>query len=354
MDEKSGSVLQDISGNGYNGTLISGSRGNGVRSGALSFNGGSNRATLPVAPFNSLAQEVTISVWLKGGDSLPDSTTLSENTVVTPHGGILSSIFYGSDGGRVYNAHAPWNDTRVYWDAVDRLRSGTANDEAIKGQWNHWVFTKNTSLGEMNVFLNGELFSSGTGGVTPLRAISSFTLGAQSANTRAYDGEIDDFILFNYSLDQEQVSALFNSYANDLEYSNWTSSFTSLTDNATDADPDGDGLPTLVEYVLETDPTLDDSQLAPALSGTDSSATFSYRRKEDGSAFSTNQIVQVSDDLLDWRDMWVDSPAYPDSVSISPLEDRFEEVSVTPTPAFLNAEGLDANAKLFFRLKVEL
>ena len=344
LDEKSGNVLQDISGNGYNGTLVAGARGNGVRNGALSFDGGNNLATLPVAPFQSLTNEVTISLWLKGGDSLP---------------GLQTVAFYGSggansSGSRILNAHVPWDDSRVFWDASDRATSAAADisTDEIKGQWNHWIFTKNANLGEMNIFLNGEPFLAATGKTNPIETINSFSLGSQG-NVRAYDGEIDEFILFNYALDQEQVSALYNSYANDLEYTDWTSSFATLTDNSIDGDPDGDGLPTGVEYVLDTNPMANDSSLAPALSGTGTDATFSYRRKEDGTAFSTNQIVQVSDDLLAWHDMWVDSPADPGTVSIAPLADRYEEVSVSPTPDVLSAAGLAADAKLFFRLRVE-
>lgn len=346
LDEDSGNVLQDISGNGYDGTLVSGARTNGVRDGALQMSGGANYATLPVTPFQSLSQEVTISVWLKGGDSLPDGDPLP--------GGLATSLFYGNSGGtRILNAHIPWTDTRVYWDASDRLKGAAASIGDSMGQWNHWVFTKNANLGEMNIYLNGELFSSGTGRVNPIQSINSFTLGAQSANNRAYDGDIDDFILFNYALDQEQVSTLFNSYDNDLEYANWVDSFASLTDNSVNGDPDGDGIETGIEYVLDTDPTASDPELAPSLSGAGSNAAFSYRRKEDGTAFTTTQIVQVSDDLSIWHDLAVDSPALPNNVTITPLADRYEEISVTPSAAFLNGAGLAADARLFFRLKVE-
>ena len=344
LDEDSGNVLQDISGNGYNGTLISGARGNGVRDGALSFNGGSNRATLPAAPFQSLTNEVTISIWLKGGDSLP---------------GIETVAFYGSggsnsSGSRIINAHVPWNNSQVFWDASDRV-SSPAEDitiDEIRGQWNHWIFTKNANLGEMNIFLNGELFLAATGKTAPIETINSFTLGSQGS-IRAYDGEIDDVILFNYALSAEQVSALYDSYANDLEYTEWLDSFGTTVDNSFNNDPDGDGMPTGIEYVLDTDPTIHDAEHAPTLSGTGSNSAFSYRRKEDGTAFSTNQIVQVSDNLSDWHDMWVDAPSFPNSVTISPLADRYEEVSVTPTQAFFDAEGMDPNERLFFRLKVD-
>ena len=341
MDEGSGEILRDISGNGYHGTLVAGTWTDGVIGGALNFAVNGQRANLPVEPFNSLSDEISISVWAKGGDSHPHESVL----------------FYGSrnpnsGGGRIINAHVPWSDSTVFWDASDRLKdSPTISEDEMKGRWNHWLFTKNASQDEMAVYLNGTLLHSGRGSAS-LEDIGSFTLGAQGTG-RVYDGDIDDFIVFNYALTGSDASALYESYSDDLDYLEWISGYPDLADTLPTGDPDGDGLQTGIEYVLDSDPTAPDNGNEPVMIENDGGSSYSYVRKEDATAFSTTQIVMIGSDLTNWYRLYVDDPAYPASVEIVPLEDRTERVMITPDPEMLSAEGLDTSSKLFFRLMVE-
>ena len=68
-----------------------------------------------------------------------------------------------SSGNRILNAHAPWSDSKIYWDAgatgstYDRI-SKTASAAQIKGQWNYYTFTKNCFTKTMKIYINGVLF----------------------------------------------------------------------------------------------------------------------------------------------------------------------------------------------------
>ena len=125
--------------------------------------------TLPAAAFASVSDQITISMWVYGDTTQPRS----------------DSVFYATDasGNRMLNIHLPWNNSSVYWDAgysagYDRINKAAASSEFM-GEWNHWVFTKNATTGEMSIYLNGTLWHSGTGKVRSMVGITNPTLGRQ-------------------------------------------------------------------------------------------------------------------------------------------------------------------------------
>jgi hypothetical protein len=112
---------------------------------------------------------------------------------------------------RVINAHVPWSNSNVYWDAgnagatYDRINKAAATNE-IMGQWNYWTFTKNALTGSMKIYLNGSLWHSGTGKINPLSAINKFILGKGNwSGSQSYEGRIDEFAVFGAELDQATI-----------------------------------------------------------------------------------------------------------------------------------------------------
>jgi hypothetical protein len=155
---------------------------------------------VPVSPgaFSTIDSAVTVAFWQYGD---PDKQPLN------------SSIFNAVDakGQRVLNAHLPWGNGSVYWDAgqssgYDRInKAATAAD--YKGGWNHWAFTKNSKTGVMNMYLNGKLWHSGTGMTKRMNGIVKFAIGAVADGTSSqYDGMIDDFAVWNVALDEGTIS----------------------------------------------------------------------------------------------------------------------------------------------------
>jgi hypothetical protein len=126
------------------------------------------------------------------------------------------SIFEGYDvaGRRVINMHLPWSDSLVYWDAgnlagYDRVSKKAAFGD-YAGKWNYWVVTKNVKSKTMKVYLNGALFTSGTGKLKPVNGIASFKIGSAGNGTSNYDGNIDELAVWNAELDAATIKAWMN------------------------------------------------------------------------------------------------------------------------------------------------
>ena len=128
-------------------------------------------------------------------------------------------------GNRVLNTHLPWSDSNVYWDAgnnagYDRINKVAAANE-IEGQWNYWAFTKNVGTGTMNIYLNGNLWHTGTAKVKRMQNIKKFRIGKGNwGGSQTYEGSVDDFAVFNTELSQATIQAYMNK-AIDAQHPNY-------------------------------------------------------------------------------------------------------------------------------------
>jgi hypothetical protein len=201
LDEGSGSVAYDVAGNNYDGTITNESWISGVAGNALHFNGIDSSVSLPAEAFNSISNEITISMWAYGGDNQPQN----------------NSVLYAvnASGDPVLNINLPWGDGNIHWDAgdqggVDQINQTASSDE-YKGKWNHWVFTKNADAGTMNIYLNGALWHSGTGMTNLIGTVVHARLGS-AFDGSYYEGAVDDVRLYNYALSATTVLRIFSSY----------------------------------------------------------------------------------------------------------------------------------------------
>jgi hypothetical protein len=200
FDDGAGTSVEDSSGFENHGTAVNPVWVTDQLGGALDFNGTDASVSLPAAVFNSISDEITIALWAYGGDLQPQD----------------DSIFYAVDssGNRTVNIHLPWSNSGVYWDAgydggYDRIDK-TASENQFMGQWNHWAFTKNAATGTMKIFLNGELWHSGTGKTKTIGGITQVRVGAQTSGAY-YDGMIGDLKLFSVALTDDEISELYQS-----------------------------------------------------------------------------------------------------------------------------------------------
>lgn len=152
--------------------------------------------------FEQLQSEITFSMWVKG----------NTNFFASGNGSIL---VYGEDAhkNRQVNIHLPWSNKRVYWDCgndgtgYDRVEK-LANGNQYQGRWNHWAFVKNAITGKMDIYVNGDLFTSGTGKNREIE-LEFLTLGAQiSSGNNIYNGLINDFRCFNKALSKAEINAV--------------------------------------------------------------------------------------------------------------------------------------------------
>jgi len=200
FDEVAGSVAADASGHGHHGTNINATWVAGIDGGALSFNGSSSTVTLPATAFTNISSQITIAMWVYGDPLQP----------------LADSAFYAvSNSSRVLNIHLPYDNSNVYWDAgysggYDRINKLAVAAE-FKGQWNHWVFTKDASAGTMRIYLNGALWHSGTGKTRTITGITQATIGSQITGA-SYRGAIDDVQLYDVALSDQEIATLYYQY----------------------------------------------------------------------------------------------------------------------------------------------
>lgn len=195
MKDGSGTQVTDSVG-GYHGTLSGGSWSD---DNAVEFDGGKDKISIPSEAFNSIDDEFTISMWVNGNSGQP----------------VADSVFYALDNSnnRAFNIHLPWANSVVYWDAGNSGSSYSrisklASKEHYEGGWNQWVFTKNSTSGEMQIFVNGELFHSAEDKTAPMSEIKAAYLGG--TKFKGYKGLMGEVRFYNRVLPAIQIEALFN------------------------------------------------------------------------------------------------------------------------------------------------
>jgi hypothetical protein len=158
-------------------------------------------------PFNDIKDEITISYWLKGSDVLPiNSTTLEAND---------------ANNIRQVNIHHPWSNGQIYWDCgndgsgYDRINRPADNDSQIKNKWNHWTFTKNATSGEMKIYLNGEMWHSGSGFFKTIDMNALNIGGSITNNNLFYYGDMDEVRIWNKELDAQTINSYMHKSVDD-------------------------------------------------------------------------------------------------------------------------------------------
>lgn len=158
---------------------------------------GAGGATIPVDGYDAISNEVTVMLWTRGNpDVLPVNTYLLEAQ--------------DAAGNRQLNVHHPWGNEQIYWDCgndgsgYDRINK-VATPAEYEGNWNHWAFTKNATTGQMNIFLNGQLWHTGNGHTRPID-IQRFALGSNGGRNAFYYGQLDELSIWNKALDQATIA----------------------------------------------------------------------------------------------------------------------------------------------------
>jgi hypothetical protein len=207
FNESSGNIAYDSSGMGHHGVLhssmsFSSNSIEGKKGTALAFDGADDYVTLPVGSgeWNSIDNEITLSFWAYGADTLPANRNVFQAQ---------------ASGSRILGSHLPWSNSIVYWDSgnttnYDRIQKSASSSD-FKGKWSMWTYTKNVTTGSMKLYLNGELWHSGTGKTITIDAdnITSFAIGAGASGAGPYPGNIDDFRIYNRELSDAEIKALF-------------------------------------------------------------------------------------------------------------------------------------------------
>lgn len=167
---------------------------------------------VPAGPLSSVNEEITVSFWTWGSEAFMPAPT-----------SIISGV--DDNNNRQLNVHLPWSNSSIYFDCgydggYDRINKEATPSE-FKGRWNHWAFTKNAATGDMKIYLNGELWHSGTGKTNPIN-ITNLKIGDIHGGNRFYYGKIDECRIWNKALDQQTIQDWMNVTLNEShpDYSN--------------------------------------------------------------------------------------------------------------------------------------
>ena len=162
---------------------------------------GNDFITVPSNALASIDSFITICFWSKGNAAyMPENTGAFEAWDAANH--------------RVLNIHLPWSDGSIYWDAgndggssYDRTSKAAAFSD-YAGNWTHWAFVKNVSSARLKIYKNGVLYMQATAKTKRMYGIDRIRIGGNLDNNSFYDGNIDDFAIFNTELSAANIQAL--------------------------------------------------------------------------------------------------------------------------------------------------
>jgi len=224
MDECQGTTINDSSGNSLSGTLTVGASGTytspgtcsvssatsawyngaaGKRNYSLAFDGTDEIVDFGTPSKLDLRDSIGMAVWVK-----PDSTSLgaSYHAMIGNYdgGGTTAQYEFAFNAGAIsYN----YGSASSY---VEYIPTSTVSFTA--GNWYHIVFTHSGSNSTGYFYVNGVKYATTrTGSATiPTFGFSNTTLGRGGPSGDYFSGQIDDFKIFNYTLNDTQVKNLYN------------------------------------------------------------------------------------------------------------------------------------------------
>lgn len=180
-----------------NATLTSGPTYSAANGGVITYDGTDDSTTLPLAPFpKTVTTQVTVSIWQKNSNISSTSSFFAKD----------------SSGVRTLNAHIPWSDNTVYWDAggigaYDRISKATTLAE--RTGWHNWTFTKNASVSVLKIYLDGVEWHSGSGFFYNIGAATAAYLGS-AESAFYYSGDIAHFSIYSRELSAGEILQNFN------------------------------------------------------------------------------------------------------------------------------------------------
>jgi GH35 family endo-1,4-beta-xylanase len=198
LDEGSGNVAADYSGNARNATIFGASFTIGRSGLGLSFNGQSNYVNANLDLSRWLGGTGALSFWLLTTQSGSDSFSQAPGIAGVQQPGSSNTIGWG------------WLDSKGHIH-VGAGTTATSAHAVNDGHWHFIVMTRDATTGREQVFVDGVLDGSAvgrTGGIT-----ASFTGIGRIENgagpTNYFAGKLDDIQIYSQTLTAAQVKKMF-------------------------------------------------------------------------------------------------------------------------------------------------
>jgi uncharacterized repeat protein (TIGR03806 family) len=192
---------QDSSGQGNNGVLNGGVTfvPGKIGAQAIQFDGSSGYVQIPVSAIN----DFTISLWLKTSDTGGTGQWWAGRGLVDGEVSGASTDFGAALVGSKFALGVGGTNGNP---DVTILSTTAVND----GTWHHVLATRNSTTGQMAVYVDGNQESTGTGSVGPRTGPPTLRIGSIQTGTGAgfLAGTVDDVRIYNYVLSRSQISSL--------------------------------------------------------------------------------------------------------------------------------------------------
>ena len=195
LDEGSGTVAKDFSGNGNDGNLVNGPTWvDGKYGKALSFDGVDDYVEVP----DSLSlnpKSITIEFWVYQISRNPNTWTFLVN----------------KDGWKSYHliSEDVWATNRVGFTVrVNGADYRLWTSKAIGSYWSYLAFTYDASTGEQRTYVNGEL---DTEVLQPVGDIDTLAgpLRITGSKAERFHGLIDEVRIYNRALTEEEIKSVY-------------------------------------------------------------------------------------------------------------------------------------------------
>ncbi|MBV6518232.1 MAG: hypothetical protein DCC43_07945 [Candidatus Brocadia sp.] len=210
FDEGNGTVVNDSSGNGNNGTITGATWTTGKSGGGLSFDGNNDSVTVP--RMNN--DEVSVCAWFYKN---ANDTTRHDAIFSGLRASLNTQLREGFE--LRFPASAP---DRIEFVLVTQDGSGNKSTRIAQGDlvhsvgnWYHVAGTYNKTSGEQKLYVNGGLVHTllhGAGNtIVPLTLYSDMRIGYSRVNNGYFRGAVDEVRLYSRALTNQEILDLFNS-----------------------------------------------------------------------------------------------------------------------------------------------
>jgi hypothetical protein len=197
----SGTLWNDLSGTTISGSFVNTPTFDSNNQGSIVFNGTNQYINLQTGSYlTGSSTQITIEIWNSGSIAQ------------------ASAVFSAAVGStRNISITMPWSDSIIYWDCgnsgvtYDRINTAALSTSQYVG-WHHWVFTKNTTAGTMEIYLDGNLNTSGTGKTLTINIPSTASIAVlrEGAVLNYHRGKIANIKIYNRVLSADEIFQNYN------------------------------------------------------------------------------------------------------------------------------------------------
>lgn len=193
----SGTVWNDLSGNGNNGTLTNGPTFSDANSGSLVFDGADDRINFPFSSVFDISGSITLEAFI-----YPTAYNSGVN-----NGGILVAKV-----GSYYFELKSNGKLRAYFYSLSSEGYHDSTNVVPLNTWTHGIVTRDAAASTINFYINGSLdrtLSSITGNIA-VQQNYFLTAGDWTGGGYTHTGRISNIKIYNRALSAAEISQNYN------------------------------------------------------------------------------------------------------------------------------------------------